>query len=107
MPHGWKVTKPRDDAEYFERMTKSIFTAGLNWEVVEKKWPSFRKAFSDFAPAKVAKISGAQVKALMGDPGIVRNERKIAANREQRRRGLEAPEGVRLVPKVLRFLRQG
>lgn len=79
MPHGWKVTKPRDDAEYFERMTKSIFTAGLNWEVVEKKWPSFRKAFSDFAPAKVAKISGAQVKALMGDPGIVRNERKIAA----------------------------
>jgi len=79
MPPGWKVTKPRDDAEYFERMTKSIFTAGLNWEVIENKWPNFRKAFSDFAPAKVAKISGAEVKALMGDPGIVRNERKIAA----------------------------
>jgi DNA-3-methyladenine glycosylase I len=79
MPPGWKVTKPRDDAEYFERMTKSIFTAGLKWEVVENKWPNFRKAFSDFAPAKVARISGAGVKALMGDPGIVRNERKIAA----------------------------
>lgn len=79
MPPRTRVTKPSDDAEYFERMTKCIFTAGLNWEVVENKWPNFRKAFAGFDPAKVAKFSGATVKALMQDAGIVRNEKKIAA----------------------------
>jgi 3-methyladenine DNA glycosylase Tag len=76
---GWKVTPPKDDAEYFERMTKCIFTAGLNWNVVENKWPNFRKAFDSFSPAAVAKFTGRQVKSLTGDAGIVRNERKIAA----------------------------
>jgi 3-methyladenine DNA glycosylase Tag len=76
---AWKVTPPKDDAEYFERMTKCIFTAGLNWKVVENKWPNFRKAFGGFSPSKVAKFSGREVKALSGDAGIVRNERKIAA----------------------------
>jgi len=75
----WKVTTPKDDSEYFERMTKSIFTAGLNWNVVESKWPNFKRAFESFSPAAVAKFTGRQVKELTGDAGIVRNERKIAA----------------------------
>ena len=79
MPPGMKVTKPKDDSEYFERMTKIIFTAGLNWSVVENKWSNFRRAFVEFSPSKVAKFSGADVRALMNDQGIVRNERKIAA----------------------------
>jgi 3-methyladenine DNA glycosylase Tag len=79
MPPRWKVTQPKDDSEYFERMTKCIFTAGLNWSVIEKKWPNFRKAFAGFSPPKVSKFSGSDVKALMNDRGIVRNERKISA----------------------------
>ncbi len=57
MSPAWKVTKPKDDAEYFERMTKTVFTAGLNWTVVDKKWPNLRKGFTGFAPPKVAKFS--------------------------------------------------
>jgi DNA-3-methyladenine glycosylase I len=79
MPATRKVTQPKDDSEYFERMTKCIFTAGLNWDVVEKKWPNFRKAFASFSPPIVARFSGADVRALMNDQGIVRNERKIGA----------------------------
>ncbi len=60
-------------------MTKTVFTAGLNWTVVEKKWPNFRKVFTGFSPAKVAKFSEKDVKALMSDEGIVRNEKKIRA----------------------------
>jgi DNA-3-methyladenine glycosylase I len=60
---------PKDDRGYFDLMSKAIFTAGLNWTVVEKKWPSFRKAFSGFSPEKVAKLSERDVKALMEDPG--------------------------------------
>jgi DNA-3-methyladenine glycosylase I len=74
-----RVTEPKNDAEYFERMSRCIFTAGLNWTVVENKWPNFKKAFADFRPEEVARMPGKAVKALMGDQGIVRNERKIAA----------------------------
>ncbi len=70
---------PKDDAEYFERMTKSLFTAGLNWRVVENKWPSFHKAFADFSLGKVAGFSERDVKALMNNAAIVRNEKKIRA----------------------------
>jgi 3-methyladenine DNA glycosylase Tag len=68
---------PRDDDEYFERMSHAIFQAGLNWEMVEKKWPSFRKAFSDFSVDKVARFSERKFNALMEDTSIVRNGAKI------------------------------
>jgi 3-methyladenine DNA glycosylase Tag len=76
---GWKVKPPKDDSEYFERMTKTIFTAGLSWKMVEKKWPSFRTAFSGFSLGKVARFSEKNVGGLLKDEGIVRNERKIRA----------------------------
>ncbi|MGH7773609.1 MAG: DNA-3-methyladenine glycosylase I [Candidatus Binatia bacterium] len=79
MSPAWKSTKPRNDAEYFERLTKTVFNAGLSWAVVEKKWPNFRRSFTEFSPAKVARFSEKNVKALMNDQGIVRNEKKIRA----------------------------
>ena len=74
-----KVSPPKDDDEYFERMTKSIFTAGLNWGVVDKKWPGFRTAFDDFSIAKVAGFPGSRIHELTQNTGIVRNEKKIVA----------------------------
>jgi DNA-3-methyladenine glycosylase I len=79
MPLGRKVAPPKDDAEYFERMSRAIFTAGLSWAMVEKKWPNFRKAFAGFSPERVAKMTEEDVTSLMSDAGIVRNERKIRA----------------------------
>ena len=73
------VEPPEDDRGYFDLMSKAIFTAGLNWRMVEKKWPNFRKAFDGFSPEKVAKFSSTNVRALMKDEGIVRNEKKIVA----------------------------
>jgi 3-methyladenine DNA glycosylase Tag len=60
-------------------MTKTIFNAGLNWKVVDGKWPNFKRAFAEFAPQKVSKYTEKDVKVLVKDPGIVRNERKIRA----------------------------
>ncbi len=79
MPPAWKASPPRDDSGYFDLMSRAIFTAGLNWSMVEKKWPNFREAFGGFSPAKVAKLSEREVKTLMNNPGIVRNEKKIRA----------------------------
>lgn len=73
----WKATPPKDDRGYFERMTTHIFSAGLNWQVVENKKAGFERAFSDFSPEKVANYTEKDVRRLMKDTGIVRNERKI------------------------------
>lgn len=79
MPNPWGAKPPTSDAEYFERMTRAIFTAGLNWKMIEKKWPNFQKAFSGFTPPQVAKFSEKNVRALLNDESIVRNEKKIRA----------------------------
>ncbi|HZY93416.1 MAG TPA: DNA-3-methyladenine glycosylase I [Candidatus Bathyarchaeia archaeon] len=79
MSPPWKITQPKNDADYFERLTKSVFTAGLTWTVVENKWPSFRKAFLNFSPERVSKFSERNIKTLIKDPAIVRNEKKIRA----------------------------
>ncbi len=76
---GWKVKPPKDDSEYFERMTKAVFTAGLSWKMVEKKWPNFTKAFSGFSLSKVKGFSEKNIGILLKDEAIVRNERKIRA----------------------------
>ena len=75
----WKATPPKDDAGYFERLTTHIFSAGLNWKVVDSKKEAFRKAFGAYSPAKVAKFTEGDVRRLMNDTGIVRNEKKIRA----------------------------
>jgi DNA-3-methyladenine glycosylase I len=79
MAPGWRTAPPKDDSDYFDMMSRAIFTAGLNWRMVENKWPNFRRAFGGFSPAKVAKFTDRDVRALMKDPGIVRNEKKIWA----------------------------
>src|SRR5580698_7855909 len=75
----WKVAPPKDDREYFERMTTHMFSAGLNWKVVESKKAGFEKAFSNFSPTEVARFSSRDVERLMNDAAIVRNEKKIQA----------------------------
>ena len=74
-----KATPPKDDTGYFERMTTHLFSAGLNWKVVEGKKAGFDRAFSNFSPTKVAKFTESDVKRLLKDEGIVRNEKKIRA----------------------------
>ena len=79
MSPNWNAKPPKNDDEYFERMTRSLFTAGLNWKVIENKWPNFQKAFAGFSISKVSRFSDKDVKKLMTNTGIVRNEKKIQA----------------------------
>ena len=79
-PEWWYQEKrPSTDEEYFENMCRVIFQAGLNWQVVDNKWPSIKKAFSNFNIGKVACFTEADVERLIKDPGIIRNKGKIKA----------------------------
>ena len=70
---------PADDNGYFEQMTKAVFKAGFSWQVVNNKWPNFRRAFDGFDVAQVAAYGPEDVDRLLSDAGIVRNGRKIEA----------------------------
>ena len=79
-PDWWfrKKCPPNDDA-YFENMSRIIFQAGLNWNVIDKKWLTTRKAFGGFNVEKVSRFTNADVERLLKDGGIGRNRGKIAA----------------------------
>jgi DNA-3-methyladenine glycosylase I len=68
-----------DDRGYFETLTRVIFQGGLNWNLIAKKWPNFRRGFRDFTIAAVAAFDDGDVERLMQDAGIVRNRAKIIA----------------------------
>jgi DNA-3-methyladenine glycosylase I len=79
-PHWWyKEKRPITDEAYFENMCRVIFQAGLNWQVIDNKWPSIKKAFLNFEIKKIARFTVTDVERLMNDTGIIRNRGKIQA----------------------------
>ncbi len=68
-----------DDRELFGRLILEGFQAGLSWRTILHKRENFRAAFDGFRPEAMARYDQAKVAALMQDPGIVRNRRKIRA----------------------------
>lgn len=70
---------PTKLADYLEVLTKPVFESGLNWAVVEGKWPGFRAAFSGFDPATVASLGPHDLDELTADNRIIKSRRKIEA----------------------------
>ncbi|HET7875051.1 MAG TPA: DNA-3-methyladenine glycosylase I [Methylomirabilota bacterium] len=69
----------RDDRRLFELLILEGAQAGLSWETILKKRDRYRAAFDGFDPEAVARYGARKVRALLTDPGIVRNRLKIAA----------------------------
>ena len=68
-----------DDRRWFEFLILEGAQAGLSWDTILKKREHYRRAFAVFDPRKVARFGSKQVRALMRNPGIVRNRLKIGA----------------------------
>jgi DNA-3-methyladenine glycosylase I len=68
-----------DDNELFGRLLLEINQAGLNWEIILKKEPAFRKAFSGYDIHKIAAYKEKDMERLLNDAGIIRNRLKINA----------------------------
>ena len=66
-----------DDRVWFEFLTLEGAQAGLSWDTILQKRERYREVFSGFDPAKVARFDAKKVRALLADPGIVRNRLKI------------------------------
>lgn len=68
-----------DDNKHFEFLVLEAAQAGLSWSIVLNKREGYRRAFSEFDPAKVARYTEKRVQKLLLDPGIIRNRQKIEA----------------------------
>ncbi|MBZ5684596.1 MAG: DNA-3-methyladenine glycosylase I [Acidobacteriia bacterium] len=68
-----------DDRTLFEFLILEGAQAGLSWSTILNKRENYRQAFDGFDPRRVARYQPAKIKALLTDPGIVRNKLKIAS----------------------------
>ena len=72
----WGVAS-HDDRHLFEMLILEGAQAGLSWSTILRKRAAYRRAFSRFNPKVVARYDAARCRALLRDPGIVRNRLKI------------------------------
>jgi DNA-3-methyladenine glycosylase I len=91
--HDWHGRKPDSLAGYLEAMSFAIFTAGINWKVVDSKWEGIREAFSGFDVEIVAAMTPADVDRLSEDRRVIRNRRKIEGIVDNAARMLELDKG--------------
>jgi DNA-3-methyladenine glycosylase I len=80
----WGVPQ-HDDRVLFEFLILEGAQAGLSWSTILNKREAYRKAFSGFNPARVAKYDSKKMKELLANDGIVRNKLKIASAIENAR----------------------
>jgi DNA-3-methyladenine glycosylase I len=72
----WGVPS-HDERHLFEMLTLEGAQAGLSWSTILHKREGYRKAFSGFDPAKVARFDARRVERLLANPAIVRNRGKV------------------------------
>jgi len=79
-----------DDNKLFEMLVLEGAQAGLSWRTVLKRRENYRIAYDGFDPVKIARWDEERIAALLQNPGIIRNRRKVEAARTNARAFLQA-----------------
>ncbi len=66
-----------DERALFEFLTLECQQAGLSWITVLRKRDNYRKAFFNFDPKKVAKMTDEHIEERLLDTGLIRNRLKL------------------------------
>jgi len=66
-----------DDNKLYELIVLEGAQAGLSWSTILKRRENYRRAFDFFDPKIVSAYKEEKVEDLLGNPGIIRNRRKI------------------------------
>lgn len=70
---------PEDPAGWFEALSLEVFQAGLARWSIAQRLQGLRRAFREFVPAEVARMTEDDVDGLLLDPAVIRNRVKIEA----------------------------
>ena len=93
----------RTTRKHFEQLSLEIFQAGLSWRTILHKRAEFRKEFAGFSPEKVALFTEKDIRRILGNPGVVRNRKKIEATIENAKKFLAIQKKHGLVQPLSRF----
>ncbi len=74
--YEWGVPE-HDDRKLFEFLVLEGAQAGLSWITVLKKRACYREVMKKFDPLVISVWGEAEIVALMQEPGIIRNRRKL------------------------------
>src|ERR1700677_2067815 len=69
------------DDRWLAEMTRGVFRAGFNWQVIDNKWEGFEAAFHAFDTRLNAAMSEEEFDAHLKDTRIIRNGQKVASVR--------------------------
>jgi 3-methyladenine DNA glycosylase Tag len=79
-PKEWSIgERPSSDDAYFENLSRIVFRAGLNWNVIEAKWNAIRQAYANFSVDTVAQFGDREVAQMLNNPDMIRHQGKIQA----------------------------
>ena len=70
------------DDTWLETFSRGIFQTGLNWKVVENKWPGITEALWSFGIARCAMMSDEDLDALLKDTRVIRHAAKLLSVRD-------------------------
>jgi len=84
--HDSEWGKPvHDDRKLFEMLILEGAQAGLSWYTILKRRDGYRKAFKNFDPATVAKMTDAELENVLAKGDIIRNRLKVFSARRNAR----------------------
>ena len=66
-----------DERGLFELLSLESMQSGLSWALILRKRDEIRAALADFDPDAVAAFTSKDVEALLQDPRVIRNRRKL------------------------------
>lgn len=69
----------KEDQKLFEFLMLESSQAGLSWATILNKRENYRRAYNQFEIEKVARWTEKKIASLMTNEGIIRNEKKIRA----------------------------
>jgi len=78
-----------DDRQLFEMLILEGAQAGLSWYTILRRREGYRKAFKNFEPAKVARMTDEQLERVLATGDIIRNRLKVLSTRKNARVLLE------------------
>lgn len=70
------------DDRWLETFSRGIFQTGLNWKVVENKWPGINDALWNFEIRRCAMMSDEDLDTLLKDTRVIRHAAKLLSVRD-------------------------